>query len=63
LQEDPARPVLQLGYGGRKPRLPSWPGLGVEIIEPELDRWTRRRATIGTADRIALQDDSHVLCS
>jgi muconate cycloisomerase len=63
LQEDPARPVLQLGYGGRKPRLPSWPGLGVEIVEPELERWTRRRATIGTADRIALQDNSHVLCS
>lgn len=40
LREDVARPVLQFGYGGRPPRLPTGPGLGVRIDEGRLRQWT-----------------------
>jgi muconate cycloisomerase len=46
LREDPARPVLQFGYGGRPPQLPEGPGLGVSIREEILRRWTVRAATV-----------------
>ncbi|MEN6576034.1 MAG: enolase C-terminal domain-like protein [Phycisphaerales bacterium] len=40
LREDVAEPVLQFGYGGRPPRLPPGPGLGVRVDEDRLRRWT-----------------------
>jgi muconate cycloisomerase len=46
LRQDPARPVLQFGYGGRAPVLPDGPGLGVEIDEEILQRWTASRVDI-----------------
>jgi muconate cycloisomerase len=44
LCEDPVHPVLQIGYGGRAPRLPKRHGLGVEVDEAKLKRWVTRRA-------------------
>jgi L-alanine-DL-glutamate epimerase-like enolase superfamily enzyme len=46
LKEDPAKPLLQFGYGGRPPQVPAGNGLGVAIDEEILKRWTRRSATI-----------------
>lgn len=46
LKEDPARPSLQFGYGGRPPPMPNGAGLGVEVDECALDRCTTRRAVI-----------------
>ena len=40
LKEDPAIPVLQFGYGGRPPKMPTGQGLGVNIDEEVLRRWT-----------------------
>lgn len=42
LREDPVLPVLQFGYGGRPPRLPDGPGLGVVVDEEVLDQWSSR---------------------
>ncbi len=47
LREDPAVPLLQFGYGGRPPRLPEAPGLGVTLDEDVLGRWTTEKAQIG----------------
>ncbi|MEA3412327.1 MAG: enolase C-terminal domain-like protein [Pseudomonadota bacterium] len=47
LREDPSRPVLQFGYGGRPPKLGIRPGLGVQVNETALGRWVTRSATIG----------------
>ena len=33
LEEDPAHPLLQFGYGGRPPKIPKGFGLGVEVNE------------------------------
>jgi L-Ala-D/L-Glu epimerase len=38
LLEDPARPCLQFGYGGRPPGIPKGPGFGVEIDLSVLER-------------------------
>jgi muconate cycloisomerase len=46
LRVDPVRPCLQLGYAGRPPRLPRGVGLGVQMDEPELNRWVTRRAVV-----------------
>ena len=46
LCEDPVNPNLQIGYGGRAPRLPNRHGLGVEVNESKLNRWVTRRALI-----------------
>ena len=46
LKEDPARPVLQFGYAGRPPKMPTDPGLGVTINEEILKRWTRQSTRI-----------------
>jgi muconate cycloisomerase len=46
LQEDPVTPPLQFGYGGRPPRQPVGPGLGVRVDEERLQRWVTRRATV-----------------
>lgn len=47
LQEDVAEPVLQFGYAGRPPRLPTGAGLGVCVREDRLRRWTIRGDHIG----------------
>ena len=46
LKEDPARPVLQFGFGGRPPALPARPGLGVEMDPEVVARYTTREATV-----------------
>ncbi len=46
LRIDPVHPCLQLGYGGRAPRLPEAAGLGVEVDENELNRWVQKRVLI-----------------
>ena len=43
LREDPAAPRLQFGYGGRPPRRPPGPGLGVTLDEKILGRHATRR--------------------
>jgi muconate cycloisomerase len=40
LREDPVAPLMQFGYGGRPPKLPEGPGLGVGVDERLLDRWS-----------------------
>src|SRR5215211_8956202 len=39
LQEDPAAPLVQFGYGGRPPRPPVGAGLGVQVDQAMLERW------------------------
>lgn len=39
LRFDPLRPVLQFGYGGRAPKVPAGPGLGVQVDEGLLRRY------------------------
>lgn len=46
LREDPAVPLLQFGYGGRPPRPPEGPGLGISIDEDSLRRWTVETARV-----------------
>jgi hypothetical protein len=46
LQEDPAAPVLQFRAGGRPPRRPPHPGLGVRLSTEVLARWSQRRLAI-----------------
>jgi muconate cycloisomerase len=46
LKEDPAKPVLQFRYGGRPPKMPTGPGLGVTIDDKILKRWTRQSITV-----------------
>jgi muconate cycloisomerase len=47
LREDPVVPLMQFGYGGRPPALPKGPGLGVEVDERVLSRFSVRRETVG----------------
>ena len=46
LREDPAEPVLQFGFGGKPPKMPPGPGLGVSINEETLARWTAKQQAI-----------------
>ena len=46
LRNDPFRPVLQFGYGGRAPRRPPGPGLGVEVNRHLLRSLTRGQPTL-----------------
>ena len=46
LREDPASPLLQFGYGGRAPRRPDGPGLGVTIDDRLLRRFARATVAI-----------------
>ena len=46
LRQDPASPVLQLGYGGRPPARPTGPGFGVRIDEAMLRRHTVRTEVV-----------------
>jgi L-Ala-D/L-Glu epimerase len=49
LRVDPVLPGLQLGYGGRPPRLPDGYGLGVQVQEAGLDPWVKQRALVRPA--------------
>jgi L-alanine-DL-glutamate epimerase-like enolase superfamily enzyme len=46
LREDPVSPLVQFGYGGRPPRRPAGAGLGVQIDQAILMRWTVDQATV-----------------
>jgi L-Ala-D/L-Glu epimerase len=47
LREDPVSPLVQFGYGGRPPRRPAGPGLGVQVDQAMLERWAVDRAVVG----------------
>jgi L-alanine-DL-glutamate epimerase-like enolase superfamily enzyme len=46
LREDPVSPLVQFGYGGRPPRRPAGPGLGVQVDQAMLERWAVNRAVV-----------------
>jgi muconate cycloisomerase len=46
LREDPVVPLLQFGYGGRPPQLPQGHGLGINVDENVLGRWTVEKARV-----------------
>ena len=46
LREDPVLPLVQFGYGGRPPRPPAGPGLGVRVDQAMLQRWAVDQARI-----------------
>jgi L-alanine-DL-glutamate epimerase-like enolase superfamily enzyme len=46
LREDPVSPLVQFGYGGRPPRPPVGAGLGVQINQALLMRWTVDQAKV-----------------
>jgi muconate cycloisomerase len=46
LREDPASPLVQFGYGGRPPRRPAGPGLGVQVDQVMLERWAVDQAVV-----------------
>jgi L-Ala-D/L-Glu epimerase len=46
LREDPVSPSVQFGYGGRPPRRPLGPGLGVRVDQAALQRWTVGQARV-----------------
>jgi muconate cycloisomerase len=49
LRADPFTPLLQFGYGGGRPDPPRRPGLGVDVDEGRLARWTVRRRLVATS--------------
>jgi L-Ala-D/L-Glu epimerase len=46
LREDPVSPLVQFGYGGRPPRRPAGPGLGVRVDQAMLERWAVDQAVV-----------------
>ncbi len=46
LKEDPATPVLQIGFGGRPPVMPRQSGLGVTVDESTLSRYATHEAVV-----------------
>jgi L-alanine-DL-glutamate epimerase-like enolase superfamily enzyme len=46
LREDPASPLVQFGFGGRPPRRPGGPGLGVQVDQAMLERWAVDQAVV-----------------
>jgi L-alanine-DL-glutamate epimerase-like enolase superfamily enzyme len=46
LREDPASPLVQFGYGGRPPRRPAGTGLGVQVDQAMLERYTVDQASV-----------------
>jgi L-Ala-D/L-Glu epimerase len=46
LREDPVSPLVQFGFGGRPPRRPGGAGLGVEVDQVMLERWTVDQAVV-----------------
>ena len=54
LRFDPVQPCLQIGYGGRPPKLPQRAGLGVRVDEALLHKAVCTRINVGqirTAER------------
>jgi L-alanine-DL-glutamate epimerase-like enolase superfamily enzyme len=47
LREDPVSPSVQFRYGGRPPRRPAGAGLGVNVDQAMLDRWTVGEVSVG----------------
>lgn len=52
LKEDPARPEVRFGRGGRAPAAPRGPGLGVIIDRAMLLRHSQRRTVIGALEGV-----------
>ena len=46
LKEDPCQPLMQFGFGGRFPKPPDGYGIGVNIDETILKRWTKKHNPI-----------------
>jgi L-alanine-DL-glutamate epimerase-like enolase superfamily enzyme len=46
LREDPVSPSVQFGFGGRPPRRPAGAGLGVQVDQVMLERWTVDQAVV-----------------
>ncbi len=46
LREDPVVPLLQFGYGGQPPQFPQGDGLGINVDENVLGRWTVEKARV-----------------
>ena len=46
LREDPVSPNVQFRYGGRPPRRPANPGLGVSVDQAKLRRWAEDDAVV-----------------
>jgi L-Ala-D/L-Glu epimerase len=46
LREDPVSPLLQFRYGGRPPRRPTGPGLGIRMDQAKLQQWTVGQARV-----------------
>lgn len=46
LREDPVAPVLQFGFRGRHPPVPTGDGLGISVDRETLGRWTTKSVTI-----------------
>jgi L-alanine-DL-glutamate epimerase-like enolase superfamily enzyme len=46
LREDPVSPLVQFGYGGRPPRRPPGAGLGVQVDQAALERYTVDQARV-----------------
>jgi L-Ala-D/L-Glu epimerase len=46
LREDPVSPLVQFGYGGRPPRRPPGAGLGVQVDQAMLERYTVDQASV-----------------
>jgi muconate cycloisomerase len=49
LHADPFEPLMQFGYGGRPPKFPQGPGLGVAVNEEVLNQYCVKRTVIGPA--------------
>jgi L-alanine-DL-glutamate epimerase-like enolase superfamily enzyme len=49
LARDPLRPLLQFGRGGRPPRAPAGPGLGMELDPAAVARHVGRRFSLGAS--------------
>ena len=60
LREDPGYPCLQLGYGGRLPKLPDQPGLGVQIDATVLNRYAHKRVVVEKPIEARTKGGSHV---
>ncbi|MEN8191025.1 MAG: enolase C-terminal domain-like protein [Thermodesulfobacteriota bacterium] len=46
LKEDPVSPLLQFGFGGKNPVVPTGSGLGVVVDGELLERWVKKSVTV-----------------
>ncbi len=46
LREDPVKPLMQFGYGGRPPEFPQGAGLGVTVDENMIKQWCVKKASV-----------------